>query len=156
MSLQSVRVHHFAGWYNHSLIAHTDIHSHRAFLWNTHLFLWLSLSTLPSSTLRSLSTLQSSTHGPETGGFVTTVAGHVRMTYLADINTRRALSVAVWMMIACGSAAKVCQVSATRGNRFSRYAMTSDIAAVKDCRPEAGVLAMYPSFFNTLLHVLGT
>ena len=132
MSCPSVRVHHLVGWYSHSLIFHKDIHSHRSALLNTHLLIGLSLSMPPSPT-----------HFPVCG-FVTTVAGHVRMAYLADNSTRIALPVTVWIMTACGSAAKVCQVSATRGSRSSRYAMQSDMAAVKAGRPEAGVLDTYP------------
>ena len=77
------------------------------------------------------------------------------MAYLPDNNTRTTLSAAVWIMTSCGSAANVCHVSATRGKRSSRYAMQSDIAAVRDGRPEAGVLATYPSFFNNLRNALG-
>ena len=135
MSWQSVRVHHLVGWYSHSLMSHTDIHSHRAALSNTH--------------------LTSGSPSPEIGGFVTLVAGHTRMAYLADINTNIILSDRVLIMTACGSAATVCQVSATRGNRSSRYAMQSDIAAVKDGRPDAGVFDTYPSPFNNLRHAAG-
>eukprot|EP00974_Lingulodinium_polyedra_P071422 6909742-Lingulodinium_polyedra.AAC.1 len=45
-------------------------------------------------------------------------------------------------------------MSATRCSRSSRYANRSDIAAVTDGRPEATVLAMYPSCFSTRRHVL--
>lgn len=142
MSWQSASVHHFVGWYSHSLMSHTDIHSHCTALLNTHLF--ISMGEAPEAV----------THSPVCG-FVTTVAGHVRIAYLADNNTNTTLSVAVLIMTACGSAAKVCQVSATRGSRPSRYAMQSDIAAVKDGRPEAGVLDTYPSPFNNLRHDMG-
>ena len=74
----------------------------------------------------------------------TTVACHVRVAYFADNNTRKAALFVVWMMTACGNAAMVCQVSATCCNRSSGYARQSDIAAVKDGRPEAGVLATDP------------
>eukprot|EP00974_Lingulodinium_polyedra_P118955 11169335-Lingulodinium_polyedra.AAC.1 len=48
-------------------------------------------------------------------------------------------------MTALGNAAMVCQMSATRCNRSSRYARQSDVAAVMDGRPEACVLATDPS-----------
>ena len=77
------------------------------------------------------------------------------MAYLADNSTSITLLVFLWIMTACGNAARVCQVSATRGSRPSRYARQSDTAAVKDGRPEAGVLDTYPSLFNNLRHALG-
>ena len=77
------------------------------------------------------------------------------MAYFADNNTRNAALFVVWMMSACGNAAMVCQVPATCCNRSSRYARERDIAAVMDGQPEAGVLATYPSAFNTLRHDLG-
>ena len=48
MSLQSARVHHFVGWYSHSLMSDTDIHSHGVALLNTHLLHQLSLSMPPA------------------------------------------------------------------------------------------------------------
>ena len=77
------------------------------------------------------------------------------MAYFADNNTRKAALFVVWMMTACGNAAMVCQVSATCCSRSSRYARQSDIAAVMDGRPEAGVLATYPSALSTRRHTLG-